>query len=38
MSKAKKKTATEIAGNAGQEAIKKEKKAEEDEIERYILI
>ena len=32
--KKKNKSAAEIAGTAGQEAIQKEKKAEEDEIER----
>ena len=32
--KKKTKNAAEVAGTAGQEAIAKEKKAEEDEIER----
>ena len=32
--KKKGKSAAEIAGTAGQDAIQKEKKAEEDEIER----
>ena len=36
--KKKSKTAAETAGLAGQEAIQKEKKAEEDEIERYAII